>query len=391
MPTPIRLIRYATTLSNNHEVTIVLPEIYRRSHYVNDDKHYHRLRLVQKSILNESQSKGYQIVFSPFLALPSVAPSEYIKLLRRGFFHIPEGDIVHFVTPALNVIPSMISKYLRGCKTVFEIEDLVSAIEHPPPFTHLKKIYAWLIERTLPSHVDAITVCSHDIKRWLESMGVPSHKIVYIPVATLTEKFQKGNPKTIRIKFELTEKLIVYTGVFMSLKFGDFDILVSAMQKVLQKRQDVKLLVIGGGKDLSNAQKLVNRKGITENVIFTGYVPQNDLIDGLSAADVLVLPMRDNLMNRLRFPIKLCEYLATGRPIVAGAVGEVKRVITNGKNGLLCKPGDPASMAECILKVLNNEKLAQSLGIEARITSEKYDIKNVVSLLEGVYKTILRE
>lgn len=391
LPTPIRLIRYAGILSKNHEVTVILPKIYRQSHYITEDKLFRRLQSFQKTIKDESKHKGYQIVFSSFLALPTVPPSEYFKLLRRNFFHIPKGDIIHFVTPSLNVIPSMISKYLNGSKTLFEIEDLVSAIEHPPPFKRLKKLYAWFVERSLPFRVDSNVVCTFELKRWLESMGVPTHKIFRIPIATLTEMFQNGNPNRIRAKFEFTEKLIVYTGMFMSLKFGDFDILISAMKKILQKRQDVKLLVIGEGKERFKAEMMVDKRGLTENIIFVGYFLQKDLVDALSAADVLVLPMRDNLINRLRFPTKLCEYLATGRPTVASAVGEVKRIITHGKDGLLCKPGDPESMAECILKVLNDDELAHSLGKEARITSEKYNIKRVASLLEDVYKATLHK
>ena len=133
-------------------------------------------------------------------------------------------------------------------------------------------------------------------------------------------------------------------------------------------------------------------KHLVKSIVFTGEQPFDKIPYYLSASDVLVLPMVDSNIEKARFPIRLGDYMASGRPIVSNAVGEVKYVIESEKCGLTCGPNDTEGFTDAILKVIRNRELQNKLGVQARKSAEeKYSWQNIVKRLDLVYKDVLGE
>ena len=85
----------------------------------------------------------------------------------------------------------------------------------------------------------------------------------------------------------------------------------------------------------------------------------------------VLLPFDDTPQVRTKSPLKICEYMAAGRAIVASEVGEVSEMLDHGKAGLLVRPGDPRALASGVLRILRDGDLKEELQHNARQRSLK--------------------
>jgi glycosyltransferase involved in cell wall biosynthesis len=109
------------------------------------------------------------------------------------------------------------------------------------------------------------------------------------------------------------------------------------------------------------------------NVIFTGFVPPADVPMYLAAADALVLPSTYELpYAAYTSPLKLFEYMASGRPIVASDLPVLSEVLRHEENALLVKTGDAAALASAVTRVLSDPDLARRLQENARADVARY-------------------
>jgi glycosyltransferase involved in cell wall biosynthesis len=125
------------------------------------------------------------------------------------------------------------------------------------------------------------------------------------------------------------------------------------------------------------------------NILFTGKVPYEEIKYYLSAADVLALPMEDSIHDYARFPIRLGDYLASGRPIVSNAVGELRRILVQNQAGLVVDVNDLDGFAEGILALLDDKERANRYGANAyRTAREEMDWRLIARDMIGVYKEL---
>ena len=109
--------------------------------------------------------------------------------------------------------------------------------------------------------------------------------------------------------------LVGYVG-YMSVQEG-LDILLDVALHIKNLgRHDVQFICVGGGPELASLRKMMADKGLEDMFHFTGRIPDQELLDILSAADVCVNPDKPSVMNDISTMIKIMEYMALGKPIV---------------------------------------------------------------------------
>jgi glycosyltransferase involved in cell wall biosynthesis len=152
------------------------------------------------------------------------------------------------------------------------------------------------------------------------------------------------------------------------------------------------LLVIVGGRDeaeIGPFRKLALEHGV--EAVFAGYRPPAEIPAWLFAADVLAMPYAASLATatgedtaRWMSPLKMFEYMASGRPIVASDLPALREVLRPEENALLALPGRADSLGEQIGRALNDEALAGRLGACARADVEAYSWDSrAAKILEG--------
>ena len=144
---------------------------------------------------------------------------------------------------------------------------------------------------------------------------------------------------------------------------------------------DIKLLVVGQGERPGYYQKLAQKHGVSERVLFKGLT--DNVRHYYAAADVVVLPSL-----REAFGMSILEAMACGLPVVSSAATGVSGIIEDGRDGYIYK--DPNKLRG-ILQLLKAADLRRSLGRRARLTAEKHTWEATASIYEDLCLTIARE
>jgi glycosyltransferase involved in cell wall biosynthesis len=137
-----------------------------------------------------------------------------------------------------------------------------------------------------------------------------------------------------------------------------------------------RAVIVGGHPkeaDLARVTSLASALGIASRVELTGLVPPTDVAARLAAASILVLPNSASaISNRYTSPLKLFEYLAMGRPIVASDLPAIREILTDGETALLVPPDDPEALARALARLAADPGLAASLAAGAHALAPSF-------------------
>jgi glycosyltransferase involved in cell wall biosynthesis len=168
---------------------------------------------------------------------------------------------------------------------------------------------------------------------------------------------------------------------------------VDVFLRALSLLAEPRAIIVGGHPaegDLGRLQSLARALGIDQRVRFTGLVPRNDVSRYLQQADVLVMPhTATRVSERYASPLKLFEYMAAGKPIVASDVPAVREVLRDGENACLVSPGDPQSLASGIARVLADRPLAERIAGRAFEEASSYTWARRAERLEQLFGTAM--
>ena len=171
---------------------------------------------------------------------------------------------------------------------------------------------------------------------------------------------------------------IQYLGYLGNIYQSDATLLCDSMNKLSNA---ATLIMIGSHK--ADMDERLKKSGRLQE---TGHVSFADMLTYLSACDVLVLPLTDSVANRGRWPSKINDYLAVGRPVVSCAVGDLVDLFGQSDIGRTT-PGESTEFAAAIDALLDDPQASEELGRNARQLAEENLSTNVVAeRLETFYR-----
>jgi glycosyltransferase involved in cell wall biosynthesis len=174
-----------------------------------------------------------------------------------------------------------------------------------------------------------------------------------------------GSGRAIRVSLGLAPEapIVLYTGTFEA--YQGLDLLFAALQIVLRTHPAAKLVMVGGEADqVENARRKTRVLGIAESTTFVGRVPPEDVPPYLDAATLLASPRSIGTNT----PLKIYQYLRSGRPIVATRLLTHTQVLSDD-TAFLTEP-TPEAFAAGILKALDDPAAAEEVGRRARHLAE---------------------
>lgn len=143
------------------------------------------------------------------------------------------------------------------------------------------------------------------------------------------------------------------------------DVLVRAYALLREQAPESNLRIVGDGPQRESIEQLADECGVRQAMTITGAIPPSDVPRELARIDVAVAPYPP--VERFYFsPLKILEYMAAKKAIVASAVGQVNDLIEHGVTGLLCPPGDPKALADALARLREDATLRVDLGRAAR-------------------------
>jgi glycosyltransferase involved in cell wall biosynthesis len=225
------------------------------------------------------------------------------------------------------------------------------------------------------------TVISTALAQRARSLGVPEASITVLPQGCDIDGITPVEVGTARRRCSLPEgvPVIGYEGTLLK---EDAPLLLSSYLSIRAADERVRLLLIGDPRfSLPEVPGLVR----------TGFVPMERLSDYLGACDFFLLPLSDTLANRARWPSKINDYMASGRPTVATPVGDLTRLFSRHEVGLLgCV--DDGSFSSACSALLADPAARARLGRNARTLAEtELSWSTIGETLDSVYRGALTD
>jgi glycosyltransferase involved in cell wall biosynthesis len=168
--------------------------------------------------------------------------------------------------------------------------------------------------------------------------------------------------------------IIMYVGAFYGWK--GVPVLIEAWRRGFATHNDYVLVLVGGGKR-EIAKLGIDPDTLPENIILVEHVPAEKIPAYLSVADLLVLPNAPTTEESIRYtsPIKLFEYMASGRPIIASDLPSIREVLSD-ETAFFATAGDPGSLSAMIDRVLRDKNDAASRADKSKSESFRYSWAN---------------
>lgn len=141
--------------------------------------------------------------------------------------------------------------------------------------------------------------------------------------------------------------------------------LVEAFALLHQRDRSYRLRIVGDGPQREPLQAELVARGVMDAVELAGAVAAEEVPRRLASFDVAVAPY-PSLSDFYFSPLKVVEYMAAGRPVVASGIGQLPTLIDHGRTGLLCPPGDAAALAAAVDRLRSDAPLREQLGRSAR-------------------------
>ncbi len=228
--------------------------------------------------------------------------------------------------------------------------------------------------RRIFSAASAIVAVSRDVAKYVQSTAIGEVKTNVIPNGVNMERFANARPAR-----KFSGPTIGFVGTLKP--WHGVELLLGAFARVRVAFPTATLVVVGDGPERAALLAEVQVRGLIDAVYFTGAVDPSDVPAWLAAMDIAVAPYPSSAENYFS-PLKVFEYMAAERAIVASRIGQIPEVIDDGITGLLCRAGDCDELAERIIDLASNADLRHRLATAARHTvSREYTWQAVAGRL----------
>lgn len=249
-------------------------------------------------------------------------------------------------------------------------------------YAHLPWVPEWFEKRKLLA-ADAVIVVSSALRDYLlRSYPVDSNKVFVNPNGADPSTFHPSVPTDLHLARELSQGPVVgFIGSFQ--RWRGSDLLAQLIRELGSLRPDVRFLLVGDGPDL---KALLDSTGdYRDRIISTGWVDRHRIPGLVAGLDIAVLPES----NFYSSPLKIVEWMAAGKAIVAPNYAAIRDLVTPGEDCLLFEPGDAASMLDAVVRLIDSPELAGKLGETARNHQVsrhtwRHNAERVLSICENI-------
>jgi alpha-maltose-1-phosphate synthase len=344
-----------------------------------------------KEIVAGLQKRGHQVglIGRPW---KSIVLSSLFLLISL-FGKLPQYDVI-YARDYHTVILALLPRLFFRKKLVYEINGIANEEQKLKKDSFLNRILVFLIEkaeRMATKHSERIVSVTPQIGAYLnQNYDCSKEKIKVITNGVNMRKFYPIHDDALllnwRRKLGILEEEIVIAFVGNLAPWQGVETLIEVAPFLLKEVKNIKFLIIGDGILKKAFKEKVNNLGVTDHFVFAGMVNHQEIPFYINIADICVLPKR-----RLKSgysPIKLYEYMACGKPVVASRVEGLEFIEEEGI-GRLVEPGDVMRFQEELLDLIKNPEKGMMMGNKGLlIAREKFDWELKSALIEKVLKEL---
>ncbi|HYS26975.1 MAG TPA: glycosyltransferase [Vicinamibacterales bacterium] len=262
---------------------------------------------------------------------------------------------------------------------------IASIRDRAPYLTAMQK----RVQRYACQFADCILVNADAVKDWLIGEGYDASKISVIRNGVDLSRFDNAPPRAeLRRELGLPDGTPLVGVISRLTRLKGLEHFLEAAAMVRARVPNARFLIAGETSPmdreyLGELQQYAERCGVAESVIFTGL--RRDVPAVLSSLDVSVMPSLNEALSNV-----VLESMAAGAPTVATRVGGTPEAIVDGVTGVLVPPADSRALADAIVHLLHDTRLATHLGAAARARIvDHFSVRRMVRSTEDLYVELL--
>ena len=251
-----------------------------------------------------------------------------------------------------------------GYKTLFEVNGLPSIeLKYHYPGIELNLLSKIKEQEIATLYLSDAVICPSNVTRdYIVSLGLDRKNISVIPNGVSPSDF---SPSPLPRR-EGRTPVLLYIGTLAD--WQGLEVVIEALPKILEQ-QPVRLHIVGRGRSRQRKSlaKQIRKSGLEEHVLIQPAVPHHEIPALIAEADICLAPLglNDRNVTQGACPIKVLEYMASGRPLIASNMPIVRELVREDVDALLFSPNDPDDLARQVLALLNDAELSKRLAESA--------------------------
>lgn len=302
---------------------------------------------------------------------------DFVRLARQ--LKKKKYDFLYERYSIFNVVGILASRR-KGIPIIIEAS-FTSKTSVYPKRTRILGSLACAVDKFIFNRAEGIVVVSSVLKYSLiKDFKVTEEKILVLPNAVDTDFFDPSmHNDAIKRAYGFESKQVVgFVGGFYP--WHGLDLLIDAAREVIKVLPDTKFFLVGDGPDKKSLEDRVSQSHLKNSVIFTGSVPYAKVAEHIAAFDIGVMPDSNDYGS----PIKIFEYMAMGKPVLAPRIGPIEEVIDDGKDGLLFTRHSKEGLSQAIVRILTDRRLYNAIAVNSQkeVIAEHTWFKNAGSILD---------
>ena len=322
-------------------------------------------------------SKAKDDKFHRFVSIPKVnIPVINQLVFQIGLFIaisfkvlINRPDIIYYRKFQFILVPIILK--ITGIPYVLEvngsfIEEIKLYKKYPSIYIYISKI----IDKLNYTSANKIVVVTSLLKdELIEKYGIDSKKIVVIENGANINHFKPidKNQALLELNYNIDNKYVCFIGNLAP--WQGLEYLIHAASGILKTCPDARFLIIGDGPMKNEWMQFTQELEVSENFIFTGSIPYEQIPLYINASDVCVVTKRQ--LKSGYSPLKLYEYMACSKPVIATRTDGFE-ILEECNAGILINPINTHELVDAVVKLLQNENLRKKMGTNGR----KYVVEN---------------
>ncbi len=327
--------------------------------------------------------------------IPQIYHMGWVQQFRKRVARAIETEksgVLHVASPGENAQLAIDVGHSYGLPVVYEVRGLwhdsgvAQGLLHPDSeaYRQQRAQHVHAMQRA-----DAVVTLSEVLKAECIREGIDKNKIGVVPngVATECEVPQsRSRELASHLGLEPTDVVLGYIGLVRSLE--GLRLLLHACKRLRGRYSNLKVLIVGGGRDLPALQRETHERDLQDAVIFTGEILHDEIAAYYTVLDVFVLPRTRSRATELVAPMKPYEAMAMQKAVVVSDVAVLKEVVTDGKTGRVFKADDVESLTQTCAELIEHPALRARLGQKGRewVRSARTWAR-VVGRYRGIYET----
>jgi glycosyltransferase involved in cell wall biosynthesis len=339
----------------------------------------------------QNENSKVHIISIPLRQVPIVSNIMYAAALLfflpfYVLFSKPDYIITDSEVPILGLASIFLLSKLKGIKLVLDIRS--TPVEIRPNIRGFAKTFSFFISGHVARRLfDGITILTPSMmKEVCKKFGIDSKRVgVWSSGVNLTlfnPRTHNSERENLRRKLGLTKRFVVlYHGVFTANR-GLIET-VEAMSMIKTTCPDVVFFLLGAGFCGQSLKDMIKDKELQDNVIVHNPVDYQQVPDYIAMCDIGIIPLPDHPYWRFQCPLKLLEYLAMNKPVIATRIPSHETVIGKETCGFFISSVNPTEIAKVILFAYLNRKKLESMNLSGReIVTKEYSWEKVARDLE---------